>query len=62
LYVILYALGLSIWPATLIAWAFGFLFRLAALHFKWEEPEPWTNAPTPLMEVQAPNAAASASK
>jgi uncharacterized membrane protein YeiH len=41
LYVILYVLGLTIWPATLIAWAFGFAFRLAALHFKWEEPEPW---------------------
>jgi hypothetical protein len=28
-------------PATLIAWFIGFGFRLAALRFKWEEPEPW---------------------
>jgi uncharacterized membrane protein YeiH len=40
-YIILYALGLSVWPATLIAWFIGFGFRVAALRFKWEEPEPW---------------------
>jgi len=43
-YIILDALGLasvSVWPATLIAWAIGFLFRNLSLHFKWEEPEPW---------------------
>jgi uncharacterized membrane protein YeiH len=33
-------LGLTIWPATLIAWAVGFLFRMAALWFAWEEPLP----------------------
>jgi uncharacterized membrane protein YeiH len=33
-------LGLTIWPATLIAWAVGFLFRVAALWFAWEEPLP----------------------
>jgi uncharacterized membrane protein YeiH len=35
-------LGLSIWPATLIAFAFGFTFRLAANHWRWEEPMPQT--------------------
>lgn len=33
-------LALSIWPATLIAVAAGFFFRLAALWFGWEEPLP----------------------
>ena len=33
-------LGLTIWPATLIAFAVGFLFRVAALWFAWEEPLP----------------------
>jgi uncharacterized membrane protein YeiH len=33
-------LALTIWPATLIAWAAGFLFRVAALWFAWEEPLP----------------------
>jgi uncharacterized membrane protein YeiH len=33
-------LGLSQWPATLISFAFGFTFRLAALYFLWEEPMP----------------------
>jgi uncharacterized membrane protein YeiH len=33
-------LGLSIWPATLISFAVGFLFRVAALWFAWEEPLP----------------------
>lgn len=33
-------LGLTIWPATLIAYAIGFAFRMAALWFKWEEPMP----------------------
>lgn len=31
---------LSIWPATFIAFAIGFCFRVAALWFKWEEPMP----------------------
>jgi uncharacterized membrane protein YeiH len=33
-------LHLSIWPATLVAFAIGFCFRVAALWFKWEEPMP----------------------
>jgi uncharacterized membrane protein YeiH len=33
-------LGLSIWPATLIAFVIGFLFRIAASWFAWEEPMP----------------------
>lgn len=40
-YIVLWYAGLSIWPATLIAVAVGFTFRIAALSFKWEEPEPW---------------------
>jgi uncharacterized membrane protein YeiH len=35
--VLAYPLGLTIWPATLIAVAIGFAFRVAALWFKWEE-------------------------
>jgi uncharacterized membrane protein YeiH len=41
LYIVLYKLGLSLWPATLITVAFAFAFRLAALFLTWEEPEPW---------------------
>jgi uncharacterized membrane protein YeiH len=33
-------LGLTIYPATLISFAVGFFFRLAALWFAWEEPLP----------------------
>lgn len=33
-------LGLSQWPATLIAVGIGFVFRLSALYFLWEEPMP----------------------
>jgi uncharacterized membrane protein YeiH len=33
-------LGLSMWPATLIAFLVGFWFRVAALWFAWEEPLP----------------------
>ncbi len=32
--------NLTIWPATLISFAVGFFFRLAALWFAWEEPMP----------------------
>jgi len=32
---------LSIWPASLIAFTVGFLFRYAAMLRHWEEPEPW---------------------
>jgi uncharacterized membrane protein YeiH len=33
-------LGLTIWPATLIAFTIGFCFRIAALWFAWEDPLP----------------------
>ena len=33
-------LGLTIYPATLIAFLVGFFFRVAALWFAWEEPLP----------------------
>lgn len=33
-------LGMTQWPATLIAFAFGFVFRLSALYFLLEEPMP----------------------
>jgi uncharacterized membrane protein YeiH len=33
-------LGLAQWPATLIALAIGFSFRMAAIYFLWEEPLP----------------------
>jgi uncharacterized membrane protein YeiH len=39
-YIVCYWSGLSIIPATLIAFAVGFTFRLAALFKGWEEPEP----------------------
>ena len=32
--------GLTQWPATLISFAVGFFFRLAAIWFLWEEPLP----------------------
>jgi uncharacterized membrane protein YeiH len=32
--------GLSIWPATLISFTMGFIFRLLALRYAWEEPLP----------------------
>jgi uncharacterized membrane protein YeiH len=57
-YVILYALGLatpSVWPATLIAWLFGFGFRVTALRLKFEEPEPWDQEPLrPTGAAEAP--------
>ena len=40
-YIICYEAGVSIWPATLISFVVGFGFRLLALSFAWEEPEPW---------------------
>jgi uncharacterized membrane protein YeiH len=33
-------LGMTIWPATLIAFFVGFFFRVAALWYAWEEPLP----------------------
>jgi uncharacterized membrane protein YeiH len=33
-------LGLTVWPATLIAFVVGFFFRLAAIWYCWEEPLP----------------------
>ncbi len=47
-YIILYALGLAsnptfgVWPATILAFLFGFGFRLTSLRLGWQEPEPWT--------------------
>jgi len=32
--------GLTIWPATLIAFVVGFSFRVAARRLQWEEPLP----------------------
>ena len=43
-----YFLGLSIWPATLIAFVFGFSFRVTAVWQGWEEPMP--KMPPELME------------
>lgn len=37
-------LGLSLWPATLISFAVGFVFRALALWYAWEEPMPWNIA------------------
>lgn len=53
-YVILYGLGVTLWPATLLAWAFGFTFRRLSLHLGWQEPEPWREAPTPMPEDATP--------
>jgi uncharacterized membrane protein YeiH len=47
--------GLSIWPASLIAFGIAFAFRLLALLKGWEEPEPWEPA-----EVRAGEAPRSA--
>ena len=33
-------LGLTIWPATLIAFVFGFTFRVLSRRLQWEEPLP----------------------
>jgi len=41
LYIIFSRSGLAIWPATVLTFIIAFAFRLAALSFKWEEPEPW---------------------
>ena len=41
LYYLLYSIGLSIWPATLISVAFGFTFRTVVWRKGWEEKEPW---------------------
>jgi uncharacterized membrane protein YeiH len=37
-------LGLTIWPATLLAFAVGFPFRVLARRLRWEEPMPRTEA------------------
>jgi uncharacterized membrane protein YeiH len=41
--------GLEIWPATLIAFAVGFTFRVAARRLKWEEPLPANAAGEPVL-------------
>jgi uncharacterized membrane protein YeiH len=38
---IVYWAGLPFIPATLVSFAVGFTFRLLALWYGWEEPEPW---------------------
>jgi uncharacterized membrane protein YeiH len=43
-YIVFHYLGLTIWPATLLAAGIGFAFRLTALLRGWEEPEPWEPA------------------
>jgi hypothetical protein len=37
-WILLYGVGLSAWPSTLLAWAFGFTFRVLATRLEWEEP------------------------
>jgi uncharacterized membrane protein YeiH len=39
-YIVADGAGLSIWPATLIAFAIGFSFRFLARRLHWEEPLP----------------------
>lgn len=52
-YVVCYKnLGLTIWPATLIAFAVGFIFRIAAIWFAWEEPLPRLISAQVMGEVQ----------
>lgn len=41
IYYLLYSVGLSIWPATLLSFAFGFTFRTITWRRGWEEKEPW---------------------
>ncbi len=41
--------GLDLWPATLIAFAVGFTFRVAARRFKLEEPMPANPAGEPVL-------------
>lgn len=53
LYVILYALGLSLWPATIITFLVAFAFRLFALFRGWEEPEP-PDTPDELLAGEKP--------
>ena len=42
-------LGLSIWPATLLAFAVGFPFRVLARRLTWEEPMPHDAAGAPVL-------------
>jgi uncharacterized membrane protein YeiH len=41
--------GLDIWPSTLIAFAVGFVFRVAARRLEWEEPMPSNQAGEPVL-------------
>lgn len=52
------AFGLSLVPATAVAVVFGFGFRLACLHFGWEEMEPSEPeaAPSALAQTVRPHA------
>ena len=47
-------LGLSIWPASLIAFTIGFGFRYAAMLRQWEEPEPWAPPELQATKVERP--------
>lgn len=45
-------LQMGLWPATLIAFVAGFLFRVAALWYLWEEPMPRHLPPNVLGELK----------
>lgn len=40
-YIVLYNLGVPLWPATLTTLVIAFTFRIVAVLLHWEEPEPW---------------------
>ncbi len=42
-------LGLTIWPATLLAFVVGFTFRVAARRLRWEEPLPHADHGQPVL-------------
>jgi uncharacterized membrane protein YeiH len=48
-YILADGAGLSIWPATLIAFAVGFTFRYLARRLRWEEPLPDQADGTPVL-------------
>lgn len=55
LYTLLYGLGVTLYPATLITVGVCFAFRLLALYRGWEEPEP-PDTPDELNAGEAPRA------
>jgi uncharacterized membrane protein YeiH len=48
-YILADGAGLSIWPATLVAFAVGFSFRYLARRLRWEEPMPDQPGGTPVL-------------